>query len=106
MHCSLVLNGNVLVCVCVCVRGTWVQETVLPFSSLDVRKPTRGRAAGVEAKQTSSLPPPRAFQVLFLLRCGEGEQEGRDGDLHQTGLSKHFIFSFGHQTDGGRRIKK
>lgn len=44
MHCSLVLNGNVLVCVCV-KKSTWVQGMVLPFSSLNVGKDIKGRVA-------------------------------------------------------------
>lgn len=44
-----------------------MRETVLPFSSLDVRKATRGRAARVAAKQTSSLPPPESLSSAFPL---------------------------------------
>lgn len=91
MHRSLVLNGNVLVCVC--VRGTWVQETVLPFSSLDVGKPTRGRAARVEAKQTSLLPPPESLSSAFPLamRRGGAGREGRGLALNRPVQALYFF---------------
>lgn len=55
-----------------------MRETVLPFSSLDVRKATRGRAARVEAKQTSSPLLPESLSSAFPLALQRGGA-GREG---------------------------
>ena len=55
-----------------------MRETVLPFSSLDVRKARGGRAARAEAKQTSPPPPPESLPSPFPLALQRGAA-GREG---------------------------
>lgn len=51
------------------------------------------RKSGMSGGKADILTAPvSAFQVLFLLHCSEGEQEGRDGDLHRMPVQALYFF--------------
>lgn len=97
MRCSLVLNGNVLVCVC--ERGSWVQETVL-FGCQESYK-RKSRPNGGEA-DILTAGPREPFKCFSSCTAARGSRKGGTRTHTEQACPSTLFFPLGiRQTEGG-----